>query len=315
MILLAGDSWAAIDPLPSWNEGANKSAIIGFINDVTKEGGEFYIRPEDRVVTFDEDGTLWVEHPIYTEMLFAFDRVKALAPNHPEWANIEPYKSIIAGDFGAIKGFEAKDIEELIAATHTGMTLNEFHETVNQWLKIAVHPRFKKPFTELVYLPMLEVMQLFKDNQFQVFIASGGGQEFMRSFAERLYGLPPGHIIGTAGQMQYQYQNGNPVLLKVPKLMFIDDKSGKPEGINLMIGKIPVAAFGNSIGDKEMLEWTQLTKGKSLQFLVHHDDAVREYSYGPDTKVGTFSDALMEEAKAKGWHVVSMKNDWKVIFR
>lgn len=302
------------DPLPSWNEGSTKNAILNYMKEITQEGGANYIALQDRIATFDEDGTMWVEQPLYTEYVYSLERVKALAPDHPEWKTTEPFKSILTGDFEAVKDFDMHDIELLIGATHAGMTIEQFHQEVRNWLKVAQHPRFKKPYTELVYQPMLEVMQFFKDNQFQVYIVSGGGQEFMRSFAEKLYGLPSGHIIGTTGKVKYEYRDGHPVLLKLPEVLFINDKVGKPAGINLVIGKRPVAAFGNSIGDQQMLEWTQSNKLKTIQLLVHHDDAVREYAYGPNSKIGTFSNALMEEANKRGWVIISMKNDWKVIF-
>jgi len=302
------------DPLPSWNSGPAKAKIIQFIHDVTQEGGKDYIPVEDRIVAFDEDGTLWVEQPIYTEFFYAIESIKIMASQHPEWQTKEPFKTILAGDLEGIKNFYPYEMVELMAATHAGMALDQFHEKVAAWLKSALHPRYKRPFTDLVYQPMLEVMELFRKHEFQIYIVSGGGQEFMRVFAEGLYQLPPSHIIGTTGKLKYAYNNGHPQLFKLPELLFINDKQGKPEGINLMIGKRPVAAFGNSIGDQQMLEWTQENKGRTLEYLVHHDDSIREYAYGPNSKVGTFSTALMDEAKEKGWEVISMKNDWKVIF-
>lgn len=315
VFLFIGNVFAAnVDPLPSWNDGEAKKAILEFVKEVTREGGANYIAPKDRIATFDEDGTLWVEQPIYVEFFFALENIKAMASQHPEWANTEPFKSAIIGKEGAINKFTIRDFEELISVTHSGISIDAFHDRVNAWLKTAVHPRFKKPFTELVYKPMLEVMQYLRNNQFQIYIVSGGGQEFIRSFAERLYGLPPGHVIGTVGKLEYEYRDGDPILLKLPEVLFINDKEGKPEGINLVIGQRPVIAFGNSVGDRQMLEWTQATKGKNLQLLVHHDDDVREYEYGPDSKIGTFSDSLMDEAKKQGWFVISMKKDWKTIF-
>lgn len=305
---------AAEDPLPSWNEGEAKSAIIDFVNEVKKIGGDNYIPPKDRIATFDEDGTMWVEKPVYTEFFYAMAAIKAMADAHPDWKTEEPFKSILADNIETMKNFNEQEIVMLIAATHSGMTVDEFHHKVADWLKTARHPRFKRPFTDLVYQPMMEVMNYLRANQFQIYIVSGGGQEFMRSFAEQLYELPPSHIIGTAGQIKYEYRHGKPVLFKVPKLLFINNFAGKPEGINLIIGKKPVIAFGNSTGDQQMLEWTQSRKGKTLELLVHHDDADREYAYGPDSKIGTFSDALMADAKQKGWIVISMKNDWNTIF-
>ena len=314
LFLLSGTINAVSDPLPSWNEGATKESIINFVKEVTDEGSKNYIPPKNRIATFDEDGTLWVEQPLYAEFFFALETIKSLAPEHPELANKEPFKSILSGDADAIKNLNEHDMEQLIGITHSGMTLDEFHQRVNDWLKKATHPRFKKPFTDLVYQPMLEAMQLLRDNQFLIFIASGGGQEFIRVFAEQLYGTPPGHIIGTTGKVKYEYRDGHPVLIKLPEVLFVDVNGGKPEGINLIIGQRPVIAFGNSTGDQQMLEWTQGNKGKTLELLVHHDDPVREYAYGPDSKIGTFSVALMDEAKKQNWKVISMKNDWKVIF-
>lgn len=300
--------------LPSWNEGFAKNAIIQFVKEVTEKESKDFLPSEERIAVFDEDGTLWVEQPLYTQLFFALDRLKSLAPQHPEWKNMEPFKSILAWDKDNRHNLTLKDIEQVLAVTHAGMSVDAFHREVSDWLDTAVHPRFKKPFTDLVYQPMLEVIQLLRDNQFEVYIVSGGGQEFMRSFAEKVYKIPPSHVIGTAGRVTYEYQNGHPILLRLPEIMLIDDKGGKPEGINLIIGKRPIAAFGNSTGDQQMLEWTQGSEGKSLELLVHHDDAEREYAYGPESKIGTFSDALMNKAKKQGWIVVSMKNDWKVIF-
>jgi len=313
-------AWAVTDPLPSWNEGPIKSGIIQFVKETTTKGEKNYVPPEERIATFDQDGTLWVEQPLYTQFLFAIDRVKILAPEHPEWKDQEPFKSILhtpAGEVPSFKGLpnhNMKNIELILAITHSGMTVDEFHDMICQWLKVTVHPRFKKPFTDLVYQPMLEVLQFFEDNDFKNYIVSGGGQEFMRCYADRVYHVPPERVIGTANKVKYEYRNEQPILLKTPKLLFVDDLKGKPESINLFIGRRPVASFGNSDGDRQMLEWTQAGKGKNFELLVHHDDAVREYAYDNDSKVGTFSASLMEEAKKRGWFVVSMKNDWKVIF-
>lgn len=307
-------SQVGADTLPSWNEGSAKKAIIQFVNDVTTKGNENYIAPSDRIATFDEDGTLWIEQPLYTQLIFALDRIKVLAPQHPEWKNQEPFKSILEDNLEAMRNLALKDIEQILAVTHSGMSVEVYQKEVSDWLDKAVNPHFKKPFTQLIYQPMIEVIQYLRDNQFDIYISSGGGQEFIRTLAEKAYGIPPGHVIGTVEKVKYEYQNGHPVLIKLPELMFINDKAGKPEGINLVIGKRPIAAFGNSTGDQQMLEWTQGNNKKNLELLVHHDDAVREFAYGPNSKVGTFSDALMIEANKQGWIVVSMKNDWKVIF-
>ena len=300
--------------LPSWNEGQAKATILQFINETTKEGGNHYIPVGERIAVFDEDGTLWVEKPIYTEIFFAIEYIKSHANRHPEWKTQEPFRSVLADDKAALSHLSQKDVLKIIAASHAGITIDNFHKEVADWLEKAEHPRFERPFTQLIYQPMLEVMELFRTKQFKIYICSGGGQEFIRSFSEKVYGIPPERVIGTASKTKFEYRDGHPVLMKVADLLFINDKSGKPEGINLIIGKRPVAAFGNSTGDREMLEWTQGGKGKTLELLVHHDDPVREYAYGPDSKIGTFSVALEDEAKKKDWIIVSMKNDWKVIF-
>lgn len=268
----------------------------------------------ERIATFDQDGTLWVEHPIYTQFIYAIDRIKALMPLHPEWQNQEPFKAMASGQIDFLKNLTKESIEKIMAITHSGMTVDNYMETAGHWIDTAIQPRFKRPYTELIYQPMLEVIDLFQENNFTVYIVSGGGQEFIRTYSEKVYGIPPERVIGTTGKTKYEYANGQPVLIKLPQILFIDDKEGKPESINLFIGRRPIAAFGNSTGDQQMLEWTQAGKGKRLELLVHHDDAIREYAYGPETKVGTFSDALMNEAKEKDWIVVSMKNDWKIIF-
>jgi phosphoglycolate phosphatase-like HAD superfamily hydrolase len=313
-LLFSASAYAGKDPLPSWNEGEVKKALLQYVEEVNDKEGPHYIPPEERIATFDQDGTLWVEQPLYTQLFFAFDRIKALAEKHPEWKEQEPFKAILAEDQQATSHFTEQDVAKIVVVTHSGMSVATFEEIVLQWLNQAVHPRFKKPFTALAYLPMLELLQLLKDNGFTNYIVSGGGQEFIRAYANGLYQIPPERVIGSAGKVKYEVQNGQPELFKLPELLFIDDHGGKPEGINLIIGRRPVAAFGNSDGDRQMLEWTQGGKGKRLELLVHHDDEKREYAYGPKTKIGTFSSSLMEEAQKRGWLVVSMKNDWKVIF-
>lgn len=302
------------EPLESWNEGPAKKKILEFVKAATDENGPHYIPISERIATFDQDGTLWVEQPLYTQFIYALDHIKATASEHPEWSQTEPFQSILKGDTALMKNLTEQDIAKIVAATHSGMTTTAFQDIIAAWLKTAVHPRYQKPFTELIYQPMLEVIQLLKDNAFDVYIVSGGGQEFIRVYSDAVYHIPKEKIIGSASKTQYTYIDGKPVLLKLPELLFINDKQGKPEGINLIIGKRPVAAFGNSTGDQQMLEWTQAGKGINLELLIHHDDAVREYAYGPDSKIGTFSEALMEEAKSRDWIIVSMKNDWKVIF-
>ena len=309
----------AQDRLPSWNDGKTKDSIIAFVTEVTKEGGPNYVRPEDRIATFDQDGTTWVSHPIYAQAVFALDRVKELAPQNPEWKDKEPFKSVINNDKSAIGKFSESDWEVIIAATHAGMSTEDFQKIVKQWLSKAKDPRWQKPYTNLVYQPMIEVMNYLRDNGFKTYIVTGGGQEFVRTYSEDIYGVPPEQVIGSSILTNYEYVDGKPVLQREPKVFFINDKTGKPIGINLFIGKRPYAAFGNSTGDREMLEWTQAGSGKRLMMLVYHDDKEREYAYGPagglpNTHVGTFSQELMDEANEKGWIVISMKNDWKRIF-
>ncbi len=313
MLLAASVAFAA-DPLPSWNEGAAKSGILDFVARVTEEGGADYVAPENRIATFDNDGTLWVEQPMYTQFMFAIDRVRAVSNEHPDWKTKEPFKSVLDGDKKAVAAMGEKGMVEIVAATHSGITTVEFNEVVAAWLKTAKHPRFKRPYTELTYKPMVELLDYLRDNGFTTFIVSGGGVEFMRAFTEESYGVPPWQVVGSSGKTEFRMWDASPTLVKLPEVLFVDDGPGKPEGINHFIGRQPIFAFGNSIGDKEMLEWTQNCKGLCFMGLVHHDDAVREYAYGPDSDVGSFPVALMEQANASGWAVVSMKNDWKVIF-
>jgi phosphoglycolate phosphatase-like HAD superfamily hydrolase len=307
------------DPLPSWNDGLARQAIVEFVEAVTTQGGADYVAPEDRIATFDNDGTLWASHPLYTQGMFALDRVAALASEHPEWKDQEPFKAVLSDDREAMAKFTEGDWAHIIAATHAGMTNEAFLEIVQAWLVEAKHPRFERPYTELIYQPMLEVMEYLRANGFRTYIVTGGGQEFVRVFSEQVYGVPVEQVVGSSIVTKYEYRGGEPVLMREPKVFFIDDKAGKAIGINLFIGKRPYAAFGNSGGDREMLEWTGAGGGARLMMLVLHDDAEREYAYGPanglpDTKVGTFSQALADEAKAKGWVVISMKNDWKTVF-
>jgi phosphoglycolate phosphatase-like HAD superfamily hydrolase len=319
-ILIATIVWntralAQTDPLQSWNDTATKKAIIDFVEKVTKEGSPDFVTPGERIATFDNDGTLWVEQPIYTQVTFAIDEVIATAPQHPEWRDTEPFKSILAHDREAMLRFSIQDFEKVVAVTHSGMTVQQFQEIVKKWLAEAKHPRFKRPYTECVYQPMIELMRYLRDNGFRTYIVTGGGQEFVRAFAERVYGVPPEQVVGSMGKVKYEYdKEGRPELIKLPEVLLIDDKTGKPEGINMVIGRRPQGAFGNSTGDQQMLEYTGAGNGARLMMLVHHDDAKREYAYGAESKIGTFSDALMAEAKKKGWTVVSMKDDWATIF-
>lgn len=302
------------DPLPSWNEGPVKNAILSFIEETSRVGGSNYISIKDRIAVFDEDGTLWVEQPLYVQFFFAVDRVKELAPQHPEWRNQEPFKSILEDKLDVVQGLNEKEIAQILVATHAGMSVEQFQQAVKRWLDVAVHPRFNRKFTELVYQPMLEVIHLLKMHQFHIYIVSGAGQEFMRTYSEQVYKIPVENVIGTAGKMKYQNKDGDVDLIKLPELLFVNNFAGKVEGINLFVGKKPSIAFGNSIGDQQMLEWTQSNTGKTLQLLVHHDDPKREYAYGPNSKIGTFSEALMDEAVKKNWIVISMKNDWETLF-
>jgi phosphoglycolate phosphatase-like HAD superfamily hydrolase len=302
-------------PLSSWNDGLSKQAIVEFVAKVTKKGSPDFVPVAERIATFDNDGTLWAEQPMYFQLIFALDRVKALAPQHPEWKTKEPFASLLKGDVkGALAGGE-KAIAEIVMTTHAGMTTTEFEQIVKDWIATAKHPRFKQPYTECVYQPMLELLAYLRAYGFKTFIVSGGGIEFMRPWTERVYGIPPEQVVGSSIKTKYEWRNGKPVLVRLPKIDFIDDKTGKPVGINSHIGQRPIAAFGNSDGDRQMLEWTQAGGSSArLMMLVHHDDAEREYAYGAQSKIGTFSNSLMDEAKKNSWTVISMKNDWKRIF-
>jgi len=318
-LLFCSNAGAKDDSLPAWNDGPAKQAILDFVKATTAEDSPQFVPPADRIATFDQDGTLWVEHPIYTQAMFALDRLTALAPVHPEWKTEEPFKAALAGDREAMAKFTEGDWAKIVAVTHTGMSTEAFLAIVRQWLATAEHTRFKRPPTELIYQPMLEVMAYLRANGFRTYIVTGGGQEFVRVYSDRVYHVPVEQVVGSSIATTYEVQDGKPVLMREPKIFFIDDKDGKPIGINLFIGKRPVAAFGNSGGDREMLEWTGAGDGARLMMLVLHDDAEREYAYGPanglpDTKVGTFPQSLMDEAKQRGWTVISMKNDWKSIF-
>jgi hypothetical protein len=305
--------------LPSWNEGSAKQAIVSFVRKVTDKSSPAYVPPADRIATFDQDGTLWVEHPLYTQAMFALERVHELAAKHPKWKTEQPFKAVLANDREAMARFTEQDWAKIIGATHAGMTTEAFLKIAGEWLAKAKHPRFQRPFTQLIYQPMLELMQYLRANGFKTYIVTGGGQEFVRVYSEQVYGVPPEQVVGSSISTKYEYQDGKPVLMRLPKVFFIDDKTGKPIGINLFIGKRPLAAFGNSGGDREMLEYTGAGSGTRLMMLVLHDDAKREYAYGPaeglpDTKVGTFSQALMAEARKRGWVVISMKKDFKKVF-
>jgi len=312
-------AFAEADPLPSWNDGPAKQAIVSFVQATTDESNPEFVPPAERIATFDNDGTLWTEHPMYTQLAFALDRIKALAPQHPDWQDKQPFKAVLDNDLKALAAAGEKGLVELVMASHAGMSTAEFESIVADWFKKARHPRFKRPYTELAYQPMLELLGYLRANGFKTYIVSGGGVEFMRPMTEAVYGIPPEQVVGSTIKTKYEVKDGKPVLMRLPEVDFIDDKTGKPVGINQFIGRRPVAAFGNSAGDREMLEWTGAGSGARLMMLVFHDDAEREYAYGPanglpDTKFGTFPESLMEEAKKKGWVVISMKNDWARIF-
>jgi hypothetical protein len=302
------------DPLPAWSEGFAKQSIIAFVDKVTTPGTTNFVPLPERIATFDNDGTLWCEQPLYTQLFFAIDRVKALAPQHPEWKTNEPFASLLKGDVKAALAHGEHGILEIVAATHAGMTTDEFNQTVKDWIATAKNPVTKRPFTEMIYQPMLELMAYLRANGFKTFIVSGGGIEFMRPWTESVYGVPPEQVVGSSGKLKYEMRDGKPVLVKLPEIDFIDDKDGKPIGIQEHIGRRPICAFGNSDGDRQMLEWTGAGGGARLMMLVHHDDKTREFEYGAKSPIGTFSDALMAEATEKNWIVISMKDDWKQIF-
>ncbi|MGA2128155.1 MAG: HAD family hydrolase [Xanthobacteraceae bacterium] len=301
------------NPLTSWNDGANKRAIIDFVARVTQQGGPGFVPPDQRIATFDNDGTLWVEHPMYTQLAFALDRVKALAALHPEWSSTQPFKAALEGDMKTLAESGEHGMAELVMATHAGMTTEEFEKIVTDWLATARHPRFKRPYTELAYQPMIELLVYLRANGFEIFIVSGGGVEFMRPWTERVYGVPPQQVLGSSIKTRFQMRDGRPELFRLPELNFIDDKAGKPVGINEFIGRRPIAAFGNSDGDLQMLQWTTMSGGTSLGLIVHHTDEVREYAYDRDTPFGRLDKAL-DAAAINKWVVVDMKNDWNRVF-
>jgi phosphoserine phosphatase len=301
------------DPLPSWNDGAAKARIVGFVQSVTEQGGKDYVAPADRIAVFDNDGTLWSEQPAYFQLLFAVDRVRELAPKRPEWRSKQVFRAAIDGDLKSLAAAGEKGILELVMATHAGMTTDEFNAVARQWLATARHPTLKRPYTELVFQPMLEVMQYLRANGFRTYIVSGGGIEFVRAFAEERYGVPPEQVVGSSIRTKYEVRDGKPAIVRLAEIDFIDDKAGKPVGIHKFIGKRPIAAFGNSDGDFEMLEWTAAGRGARLGMIVHHDDAEREFAYDRKSHVGRL-DRGLDQAGARGWSVVSMQRDWKRIY-
>lgn len=306
-------SSTATDALPSWNDGATKQAIMDFVTAVTRDGSPDFVPLPERIATFDNDGTLWVEHPMYTQLVFALDRVKTLAPSHPKWKTTQPFKAALEGDMKALAASGEHGLVDLIMATHAGMTTDEFQKIVTDWLASARDPKFKRPYTELAYQPMIELLAYLRANGFKTFIVSGGGVEFMRPWSERVYGVPPEQVIGSSIKTKFQMRDDIPELFRLPAVNFIDDKAGKPVGINEYIGRRPIAAFGNSDGDLEMLQWVTLANGRRLGLLVHHTDAEREYAYDRNTSFGRLNTAL-DAAKVNRWTVVDMKNDWKRIF-
>lgn len=316
MALLATWISAAVaqtDPLPSWSDGPAKQAIIAFVADVTREGSPDFIPEPERIATFDNDGTLWIEQPIYVQFAYALDRVKALAPQHPEWKDTQPFKAVLEGDMAALGVAGEKGAVEIVAATHAGMTPEEFRQSVKEWLVTAKHPRYDRRYDELVYQPMLEVLTYMRTNGFKTFIVSGGGVEFIRAFAEERYGIPPEQVVGSSIVTKFETRDGKPILFRLPQVSFVDDGPGKPVGINQQIGRRPVAAFGNSDGDLEMLQWTTEAGKRRLGVVVHHTDAEREYAYDRQSKVGRLDKAL-DAAALDRWTVVDIKRDWKSVF-
>jgi hypothetical protein len=318
-VLLLPSAAFATDPLPSWNDGPTKQSIIEFVEKVTKPSSPDFVAVPERIATFDNDGTLWCEQPMPVQFYFALDRVKSLAPEHPEWKTKEPFASLLKGDVKTALAGGDQALLELVMATHAGMTTVEFEQIVRDWIATAKHPKTGKLYTEMVYQPMIELLTYLRANGFKTFIVSGGGIEFMRAWAERVYGVPPEQVIGSSAKTKFEMRDGQPVLMRLPELNFVDDKSGKPVGINQHIGRRPIMAFGNSDGDREMVEYTQGGSGARFMLLVLHDDSEREYAYGPakglpDVKLGAFTQALYDQAKKNNWTVVSMKGDWKRIF-
>ncbi|MEX2298378.1 MAG: HAD family hydrolase [Dongiaceae bacterium] len=303
----------AADPLPSWNETASKAAIVAFVDRVTPEDSPDFVPPAERIAVFDNDGTLWAEQPLYFQFAFAIDRVKTLVPQHPEWQTQEPFQSILAGDMKTALAGGEKAIVELITATHSGMTTDEFATIVEEWIATAMHPVTGRLYTEMVYQPMLELLAYLRDNGFKTYIVSGGGIEFMRVFSERVYGIPPEQVIGSSGVTEFQINDGIPVIMRLPEVGFVDDKAGKPVAIQWFIGRRPIAAFGNSDGDLQMLQWVTAGEGPRFGLIVHHTDAAREWAYDRDSSIGHLDEAL-DAARQQDWVVVDMKDDWWTIY-
>jgi hypothetical protein len=313
LVLGMSQTATAADPLPSWRDGRTKQAIVDFVKQVTAKGGPKFVPPADRIAVFDNDGTLWAEQPMYFQLAFVLDRVKALAPQHPEWQEKEPFKSALAGDLAGVAAGGEKGLLELVAATHADTTSEEFEKAVKDWLATAKHPRFKRPYTDLVYQPMLELLAFLRANGFKTYIVSGGGVEFMRAFSEKVYGVPPEQVVGSSIKTNYELRDGRPVIARLPEIDFIDDKAGKPVGIQKFIGRRPLMAFGNSDGDFEMLEWTTAGSGPRFGLIVHHDDPQREWAYDRESHVGRLKRGL-DEGPQRGWSIASMKSDWRRVF-
>lgn len=313
MVLSGCSSIASKDPLPSWNEGASKSNIIAFVNTVSDKSSSDYVQPSERIATFDNDGTLWAERPVYFQLLFAIDRVKQLAPQHPEWQTTQPFKAVLENDMKTLAASGEHGLLQLVMASHAGMTTAEFSSIVKDWLATTKHPKFKRPYNELVYQPMLELLNYLRANEFKTFIVSGGGIEFMRPWVEQIYGIPPEQVVGSSIKTKFENQDGKPVLVRLPEIDFINDKAGKPVAINKYIGRRPIAAFGNSDGDLQMLQWAAAGKGKRFMMLVHHTDEQREYAYDRDSHIGKLDKAL-DIATKNNWSVVDMQKDWKFVF-
>ena len=314
MLAVATAAQAQEDPLPSWNDGTPKTAILDFVAAVTTEGGSDFVPVDARVATFDNDGTLWVEHPMYAQLAFALDRVKALAPERPEWKTTQPFQAVLEGDMKALAAAGQKGLMEIVAATHTGISTEDFTQIASDWIATAKDPRWGKPYTELVYQPMLELLDYLRANGFRTYIVSGGGIEFMRPWTERVYGVPPAQVVGSSTETKFEIVDGKPALMRLPKIDFVDDGPGKPVGINAHIGQRPIAAFGNSDGDMQMLQYaTMAAPGRTLGMIVHHTDAEREYAYDRETDFGRL-DKAMDDAPAEGWILVDMAKDWKAVF-
>ncbi len=303
-----------IDPLPSWNDGNSKKAIMNYVNDVTTEGSANFIPVSERIATFDNDGNLWSEQPAYFQLFFAIDRIKALAPEHPEWKTTQPYQSVLENDMKTLMSYGEHGLLEIVMATHAGNTVEEFEQIVKDWLAIAKHPRFDRPYTDLVYQPMLELLNYLRENDFKTFIVSGGGVEFMRPWVEAVYGIPKDQVVGSSIKTEFVMEDGVSKIKRLPAIDFIDDKAGKPVGINKFIGRKPVFASGNSDGDLQMLQWTDSNSYQSFQLYLHHTDAEREWAYDRNSSIGRLDKGL-DEAIEKGWTIIDMKNDWKIVYQ